>query len=126
MDDSSKTVFQLGADSLGAILHPRQHVRTVSSERTNRTTFLKEMSSVLEHISLFTNDKDTDEISKLLNEIEYSDPTSNEGTEELEQSLRSLLREMSSRAESGQPLEALPEKAMTLLAARNEICLRNK
>lgn len=127
MDDSSKTVFQLGADSLGTILHPRQHSQAVSTQTDESQVFLKRFRSSLKKTSAYLGENTPEELIGLIEDARFSDPVGNVRTVSVEHSLCVLAKDMERTAEQGKPIPSETiKKTRRLLEVREIKCLDGK
>lgn len=123
MNDNSKTIFQLGTDSLGAILHPRQHSEAVSTQADSSQTFLKCFRSSLEKTSAYLGESAPKELLDLIENARFSNPIGNSASMATEQSLLLLAEKMKTEAMQENSLSSsLIAEANKLFAVRSTEC----
>ena len=126
MSRNSKTAFQIGAESLGKILHPRKHTQAVDDNIKNSRAFLESFTGALSRAAILLGDDASDELRMLIAEAKCSDPMSNEETASSEETLSSLVLQIESSADNGECRDDLISRARKYLAIRNQSCLRGK
>lgn len=127
MGDNSKTIFQLGLDSLGKIAHPRKHSADVDSKNRESQQFLKAFITSLETSAALLGEKAPEELTLLIDESKYSDPVSSEATKDIESKIAALAQDIATfEANSDTTIEDLAGQARKLLAVRNAHLLNSK
>lgn len=126
MTDNSKTAFQIGAEALGKMVHPRAHTQRVNTESTSKLKFLELFTATIESACISLGDKNSAALNKLLDEARFSDPISTEETANIEAELIELGNKINQASATGDAPEDLIERARKLLAVRNRICLNSK
>ena len=126
-DINAKTAFQLGADSLSRIIHPRKHSQAVDERINGNCSFLEAFNSKIERAAVLSEEDSQDVFSALLQEIKFSDPISVAEAVEDEKRLLVLADELLLAVENGEAVtDELIEKARKLLLIRNKTCKQAK
>lgn len=127
MSDNSKTAFQIGAESLGKIVHPRKHTQGVDANQETSLAFHKEFMACLEKAKASLGSEVSEDFSSLIEEARFSDPVGNELSASSEQQLLVLAYEVQDKSVKG---EAVADdgviKMRRLLAIRNSECMQGK
>ena len=126
MSSNSKTAFQIGAESLGKILHPRKHTQAVDDNIKNSRIFLERFISLLIRAEILLGADASAELHMLIAEAKNSDPMSNDATAASEETLSELVSQIESCADNGECRNDLISKARKYLAIRNHSCLQGK
>ena len=126
-DMNDKTAFQLGADSLSKIIHPRNHSQAVDERINDNRNFLETFRSKIERAAALSGESSRDFFSALLQEIKFSDPISVVEVVEDEKHLLTLAEELLFAVENDEKVsEESIEKTRKLLLVRNKACKQAK
>lgn len=126
MSDTSRTVFQIGAESLGKAIHPRKHTRTVDDKIETQGSFLATFNASLERSRILIGDKAETGFLSLCDEAKYSDPISSAGTKEIENRLLALISELEKAISEDSDTRDLISEIRKRLAIRNHACMSSK
>ena len=124
---NDKTAFQIGAEAVSKIAHPRVHSQTVQANLDESTTFLAEFKAKVSRAAMLANDESNRRLDPLLEDIRFSDPVSTAGAFADESALLAIADEFIGAIEDGRDI---PEESITrsrrLLAVRNDLCRQSK
>ena len=119
---NGKTAFQIGAEAVSKIAHPRVHSQTVQANLDESTTFLAEFKAKVSRAAMLANDESNRRL-----DIRFSDPVSTAGAFADESALLAIADEFIGAIEDGRDI---PEESITrsrrLLAVRNDLCRQSK
>ena len=103
-----------------------EHIRQNETIREQSTCRMKELRrQSLKLVSLSKDDATRTNRAKLSDRLRYSDPVTNEKTEEIEKKRLNLLAEYQAKIENNQTISDIQE-AMNRIQQRNVLCERNK
>ena len=126
-NQNDRTAFQLGADALSKIIHPRRHSKAVEGTIADNRAFLQAFKTKIERAATMSGGESKAALSSLLDDAKFSDPISVAETEEDESMLISLADDFLSQAEKGEVITAESiDRAKKILSIRNKTCKRSK
>lgn len=124
---NDKTAFQIGAEAVSKIAHPRVHSQTVQANLDESTTFLAEFKAKVSRAAMLADGESERRLAPLLEDIRFSDPVSVTDARMDETALLAMADEFIGAVESGRDI---PDESVTrtrrLLAVRNDMCKRSK
>ena len=124
---NDKTVFQLGAEAVSKITHPRVHSKTVQANIADSTTFLAEFKAKVSRAAMLADDETKRRLAPLLEDVRFSDPVGVVDAQADETVLLSIADEFIGAIEAGQIIsEESITRSRRLLAARNDLCKQSK
>lgn len=124
---NDKTVFQLGAEAVSKIVHPRVHSQTIQADIDDSSRFLVEFKAKVSRAAMFADGEMKRCLAPLLEDIRYSDPVGVVDTKVDESALLSIADELIGAIEAGDDIsEELITKSRRILAARNDLCKQSK
>ena len=124
---NDKTAFQLGADAISKIAHPRKHSQAVDNRLSGEQSFISELMSKIKRASVFADETTAKELDSLLEDIRFSDPVSVEESLEDERHLISMADGFLAAIEKDENVTTGSiDRARKLLSARNAICKQSK
>lgn len=126
MSDNSKSVFQVGSESLGKILRPRKHSQSANDALEDRLRFMNDFNAALSRIRILLGEKQSENLALLAEEARYSDPVSCEASREAEEKLLNLIEHIEAEANSGRCSDKTIGNARECLAIRNKYCQQGK
>ncbi len=107
----------------------RRHAVAVTQNTAVRTSFMDDLKLSVVNLEDGIQDRDLKkQVTRVLEEIRFSDPTSNDASGSIEQELKAAVGELKSAITSGKTdmIRKSCETTMQLILRRNEICKRNK
>ena len=107
----------------------RTHAVEVQEKRNIATAFMKNLKVTCAHLSDDIEDADVKKcVDRLVEDIKYSDPMSNEELEDIEKALEKAIEELKSVLSNGSPDEIKVKCAevQKVLRTRNELCKKLK
>ena len=103
-----------------------EHIRQNETIREQSTCRMKELRrQSLKLVSLLKDDATRTNRAKLSDRLRYSDPVTNEKTEEIEKKILNLLAEYPAKIENNQKISDIQD-AMNRIQERNVLCERKK
>ena len=126
-DKNDKTAFQLGTDSASKIAHPRRHSAAVNQTIEERRSFKDTFEAKIARAAALSGDEARPLLYRLLEAIRFSDPIGVDATLQDEETLQSIADSFLVSIENGDSISSgAIEKAVRLLAIRNDACKRSK
>ena len=119
---NDKTAFQIGVDAVSKIAHPRRHSQVVGEAISTSRCFLDEFSSRISRAQALADAESKKALTKLLDDIRFSDPVSAEEAHQEECDLIAIADGFLRTIENGETVaEQDVDRARALLKARNGI-----
>lgn len=122
MTSNSGTIFQIGTESLGKIIHPFKHVRNIENKLNNNQEFHRSFCESLMHAKILLSSKAPDSLLELCEEAKYSALMSVSSSLEVENRLTELAQQIINDAMEDLSFEDTIETTRKYLAIRNQIC----
>ena len=127
MAANTKTAFQIGAESLGKMIHPRKHTEIVEGQVNDQQAFHKEFIASLQKSHALLGLSAPQSFIDLLESASFEDPISPGASFNTEELLRDCSQKIFEDAKNGNiPSEELISKTMRLVEVHKQECLQGK
>lgn len=122
-NSNDKTAFQIGADAVSKIVHPRRHSQAVNEAIVTGRNFLDEFKAMVSRAYALADVDSQKALEGLMDDIKYSDPVSVAEAAYDEEELLSIAEQLITAIDDGSGIqEELVTRLRSLLRVRNNTC----